>query len=61
MDNGIGAAPFGVLLLPLIFVTVLQPLTVEAGVRSQTSPCGSCGGQSGNGTGFSLTISVFSW
>jgi hypothetical protein len=30
-----------------------RPLTAEAQVRSRVSPCGVCGGQSGNGTDFS--------
>jgi hypothetical protein len=37
----------------------LRPLTAEARVRSRVSQCGICGGQSGNGTGFSPSISVF--
>jgi hypothetical protein len=36
----------------------LRPLTVEARVRSQLSPCRNCGGQCGTGTGFSPNISV---
>ena len=36
-----------------------RPLTAEAWVRSRVSPCRICGRQSGTGTGFSPSTSVF--
>jgi hypothetical protein len=36
-----------------------RPLTAEAHVRSRVSPCEICVGQSGTGTGFSPSTSVF--
>jgi hypothetical protein len=36
-----------------------RPLTAEARAGSRVSPCGICGGQSGTGTCFSPSISVF--
>jgi hypothetical protein len=36
-----------------------RPLTAEARFRSRVGPCGICGGQSGTGTGFSPSTSVF--
>jgi len=59
VNNSVDADSFGVHFLPLTFSTVPQPFTAEAGFRSQTIPCGSCGRQSGDGKGFSPNISVF--
>jgi hypothetical protein len=40
--------------------TVLKPTVIEEGqVQPQASQCGICGGQSGMGTGFSLSTTVF--
>jgi hypothetical protein len=36
-----------------------RPLTAETQVRALVNTCGICGGQSGTGTGFSLSSSVF--
>jgi hypothetical protein len=38
---------------------IRRPLTVEAQVRLRVSPCRICDGQSGTGTGFSPSNSVF--
>jgi hypothetical protein len=40
-------------------VASCRPLTTGTWVRAWASPCGICGGQSGNGTGFSLSFLVF--
>jgi hypothetical protein len=36
-----------------------RPVTAKARVRTRVNPCGICGGQSGTGTGFSPSSSVF--
>ena len=36
-----------------------RPLTAKARFRSRVSPCEICGGESGTGTGFSQSTSVF--
>jgi hypothetical protein len=40
-------------------VVCRRPVTTEARIRARVNPCGICGGQSGTGTGFSLSSSVF--
>jgi hypothetical protein len=40
-------------------VVSCRPLTTEAQVRARVSPCVICGGQTGTGTGFSPSSSVF--
>jgi hypothetical protein len=35
------------------------PVTAEARVLTRINPCGICGGQSGSGTGFSPSSSIF--
>ena len=37
------------------------PLTTRTSVQYKTSPCGACGGQSGNGTDFSPNAIEFSY
>jgi hypothetical protein len=36
-----------------------RPLTAETWVRARVNPCRICGGQSGTGTGFSPSCSVY--
>jgi hypothetical protein len=36
-----------------------RPLTAEARIRARLNPRGICGGQSGTGTGFSASSTVF--
>jgi hypothetical protein len=43
----------------MVWAVSRQPLTAEARVRARVNLCGICGGQSGTGTGFSPSSSVF--
>jgi hypothetical protein len=43
----------------MVQVVSRRPLTAEARVHARVNPCGICGGQSGTGTGFSLSSSIF--
>jgi hypothetical protein len=43
----------------MVQVVSRRPLTLEARIRARVNPCGICGGQSGTGTGFSPSSSVF--
>jgi hypothetical protein len=36
-----------------------RPLTAESRIRARVNPCGICDGESGTGTGFSPSSSVF--
>jgi hypothetical protein len=44
----------------MVQVVSRRPLTEVTRVRAWVNPCGICGGQSGTGTGFSASSSVFS-
>jgi hypothetical protein len=35
------------------------PLTAETWIQARVTPCGICGGQSGTGTGFAPSSSIF--
>jgi hypothetical protein len=48
-----------ILALAMAQVVSRRPLTAEAQVRAWVNPCGICDGQSGTGSGFSPSSSVF--
>jgi len=44
----------------MVLAVSCWPLTAKAGLHSQASPCGICGGQISTGTRFSLSTSCLS-